>query len=94
MPSNGGGTLLNRVNTGEVIAGNIGSEVRMDYTVVGDNVNVASRVEGMCEPGKVLLSEETFNQVRDHVQATRMDPIRVKNRDRPVQTYSINIGDS
>lgn len=78
------------INTGEVIAGNIGSPDRMDYTVVGDNANLASRIESNAKPMTVLVSESTYMKVRDIVVANKLDPILVKGRSCPVITYEVN----
>ena len=77
------------INTGEVVAGNIGSETRMDYTVVGDNVNVAARIEAACHPGEVFISGSCYAHLSDRVPALRMEPIRVRNREQPVEIYGI-----
>ena len=77
------------INTGEVVSGNIGSQTRMDYTVVGDNVNLAARIEANARVGEVHVSESTYLEVEEHVAATRLEPIIVKNRVQPVQIYSV-----
>jgi adenylate cyclase len=79
------------INTGEVVAGNIGSETRMDYTVVGDNVNLASRVESNGRGGEVHISEAVYLDVKDEVKTRSLGPITVKNRVQPVQVYSVDI---
>jgi adenylate cyclase len=77
------------INTGEVVAGNIGSQTRMDYTVIGDNVNLASRIESTGRAGEVHVSEAVYEAVQDHVEATSLGPMKVKNRVQPVEVYVI-----
>jgi adenylate cyclase len=77
------------VNTGPVTAGNIGSAKRMDYTVIGDAVNLASRLCSNAAPGQILVSESTYLQLNGRIPAQRLEPIRVKGKAEPVELYEV-----
>ncbi len=82
------------VNTGPVTAGNIGSAKRMDYTVIGDAVNLASRLCANAAGGQILISESTYAQLNGDIPAQRLEPIRVKGKETPVELYEILWQDS
>jgi len=77
------------INTGYCNVGNFGSADRMDYTIIGGEVNLAARLEGVCEPDGVTMSNETYMLVRDHVSAEALDPIQVKGIARDVHPFAI-----
>ncbi|MGB9720483.1 MAG: adenylate/guanylate cyclase domain-containing protein [bacterium] len=77
------------INTGEVIAGNIGNEKRMEYTVVSTAVNIASRLEDIAEPGQILISKNTYNAVRNYVNVKKLPPVRLKNISQMIEVYEV-----
>jgi adenylate cyclase len=79
------------LNTGPVNVGNMGSDKRLAWTVMGDNVNLASRLEGMTKQyrSRVIISEGTYNQVSDQFVAREVDRIRVKGKKQPVVIYEL-----
>lgn len=77
------------INVGEMVVGNIGCEQQMDYTVIGDAVNLASRLCDAAAGEQILVTEAVFHRVRDHVVASELPRIRVKGKDDPVQIYHI-----
>ena len=77
------------INTGYCTVGNFGSEDRMDYTIIGNEVNLASRLESNAAPGEILIAHETYSLVKDSVLAEEQSPITVKGFITPIQTYRI-----
>ena len=77
------------VNTGYCTVGNFGSDARMDYTIIGNAVNLASRLQSHAELGGILLGHETYSLVKDEVAAEELSPIKVKGIAEPVRRYKV-----
>ncbi|MBR0826552.1 PAS-domain containing protein [Bradyrhizobium manausense] len=77
------------INTGYCTVGNFGSEDRMDYTIIGGGVNLASRLEAAATPGEILISFETYANVRDQIHCEERGHISVKGIAYPVATYQV-----
>ncbi len=79
------------LHSGEAVVGNIGSEKVMDYTVVGDVVNVAKRLQEQATSGQILLSLETYQLAHEEVKAEPLEPIQVIGRREPIAAYLIQV---
>jgi len=78
------------INTGDVVMGSLGSKNRMDYTVIGDTVNVAARLEQMAQGGCIIVGEMTYNYCHSFIPMQPKGEIKVKNRDTLVKCYQLS----
>lgn len=79
------------IHTGFCTVGNFGTESRMDYTIVGSTVNLASRIESAADPGGIFFSEDTFLLVRDFIDCSAATSLIPKGISKPVQLYKVHL---
>lgn len=77
------------INSGPAVVGNIGSHERLDYTAIGDTVNLAARLESNAKPGQILISKETYERVKEKFRVVALDPIKVKGKENPVEVFQV-----
>lgn len=79
------------LNTDKIVSGNIGSPKRMDYTLIGDGVNLASRLESACKQysAQILISQNTFNKLRGTYSMREIDKVVVKGKTEPIEVYEV-----
>jgi class 3 adenylate cyclase/AmiR/NasT family two-component response regulator len=79
------------INSGELVSGNIGSVSlkRLDYTVIGDVVNTASRLESAAEPGQIIISEESYQKVKESFKCNKVGEVNMKNKALPMVIYEV-----
>ena len=77
------------LNTGLAVVGSIGDDLRMDYTAVGDTVNLASRMQSIARPGTILVSQNTYKRVKKKFIFTFMGRVKVKGKESPLAVYKL-----
>ena len=77
------------VNSGPVVVGAIGDDLRMDYTAIGDTTNLGSRMESMADPGSTLLSGNTYRLVREYFELASLGKVSVKGKKEPQEVYEL-----
>ena len=77
------------LNTGSVVVGSIGDDLRMDYTAVGDTVNLASRMESNARPGTILVSNNTYKRAKQRFKFTSLGSVKVKGKEKPLVVYEL-----
>jgi class 3 adenylate cyclase len=78
------------LNSGEVVVRSIGSDLRMDYTAVGQTTHLAARIEQVAMPGSILIRAETLRLAEGYLQVRPLGPVHVKGMAEPVEAYEVN----
>ncbi len=77
------------INTGHVVAGYIGSSKALEYTVIGDTVNTGARLCSVAKAGEIIISQSTYEQIRDHFDVVELPPVHVKGKSQALKIYNV-----
>jgi CBS domain-containing protein len=77
------------INTGYCTVGNFGSKNKMDYTIIGNQVNIAKRLEETAQDDQIIISHETWAHIKEQIYCIKRNPVMVKGIDIPIQTYQV-----
>jgi class 3 adenylate cyclase len=77
------------INTGEAVCGKVGGHNRLEYTLIGEEVNLTSRICGKAAPRQVLITKQTWLKVKEHIQVKELEAVQVKGLSYPIQIYEV-----
>ena len=77
------------ITQGRIFAGEVGWKARREYTVMGDEVNLAARLMGHAQPGEILINRQVYDRVKRSFKATKQAPVHVKGKAKPIQSYAV-----
>lgn len=77
------------INSGVVVSGNIGSQDRMEYTVIGDSVNLAAHLYRLASPGEIIISKSVYTNIKELIEVEPLPPQSIKGKSEPVETFKL-----